>query len=72
MKLVADVIGNWTELKVDPVTELVDTDQNATVKITYAPEKNFTMRTQVRLTIEPFEQKILIPVTFAAAPAPAQ
>jgi hypothetical protein len=72
VKLVADVIGNWTELKVEPASELVNTDQNATVKITYAPQKNFTMPTQVRLTIEPFQQKILIPVTFASAPAPAQ
>ena len=72
VNLVADVIGNWTELKVEPVSELVGTGQDATVKITYAPQKNLTIPTKVRLTVEPFRQQVLIPVTFASQPAPAQ
>lgn len=70
VKLVADVIGNATEFKVEPATGLVSINQDATVKITYAPEENFKIPTQVRLTVEPFEQQILIPVTFASSPAP--
>jgi hypothetical protein len=72
VKLVTDVVGNWTELKVEPASALVDTDQDATVKITYAPEAKLTTRTQVRFMIEPFGQKILIPVTFAPSPSPAK
>ena len=72
VKLVADVIGNGAEFQVEPVTALVSADQDAKVKITYAPEKNLTMRTQVRLTVEPFQQQILIPITFASEPEPAK
>jgi hypothetical protein len=72
VKLVADVIGNWTELTVDPASGMVNTDQDATVKITYAPEENLKIPTQVRLTVEPFQQQILIPVTFASSPAPGK
>jgi ASPM-SPD-2-Hydin domain-containing protein len=68
VKLVVDVIGNATEFQVEPATGLVNADQDSTVKITYAPEKNLTLRTQVRLTIEPFQQQILIPITFASEP----
>ena len=68
VKLVVDVIGNAAEFQVEPVTGLVNADQDSTVKITYAPEKNLTLRTQVRLTIEPFQQQILIPITFASEP----
>jgi hypothetical protein len=72
VKLVADVVGNGMEFQVEPVTALVSADQDVKVKITYAPEKNLTMRTQVRLTVEPFQQQILIPITFASEPAPAK
>jgi len=72
VKLVADVIGNWTEIKVDPITGVVGTSEDSTVKIIYAPEKNLTMPTQIRLSVEPFGQKILIPVTFASQPSPAK
>jgi Abnormal spindle-like microcephaly-assoc'd, ASPM-SPD-2-Hydin len=68
VKLVTDVIGNAEEFQVEPITALVSADQDAKVKITYAPEKNLTMRTQVRLTVEPFQQQILIPITFASEP----
>ena len=63
----------YCDLLVDPgAGELVSADQDAKVKITYAPEKNLTIRTQVRLTVEPFQQQILIPITFASEPAPAK
>ena len=70
VKLVADMLGNATEFKVEPASGLVGADQDATVKITYAPENNLTLRTLVRLSIEPFEHQILIPVTFVPEPAP--
>src|SRR6202521_2666712 len=51
VKLVADLIGNATEFQVEPGTGLVSTGQDATVKITYAPEEDLKTPTQVRLTV---------------------
>jgi hypothetical protein len=70
VKLVADVLGNAAEFQVEPATGLVGADQDFTVKISYAPVEGPAIPAKVRLTIQPFQQQILIPVTLASEPSP--
>jgi len=70
VKLVSDVIGNPEEFAVEPPTALVAADQDFTLKISYTPVEGPIIPAKVRLTIEPFRQQVLIPLTFASTPAP--
>jgi len=72
VKLVSDVIGNPAEFAVAPLTTSVGTDQDFTVKISYTPVEGPAIPAQVRLTVEPFQQQILIPVTLASESAPSE
>jgi hypothetical protein len=70
VKLLSDVIGNPQEFAVDPPTATIAADQDFTVKISYTPVEGPAVPAQVRLTVEPFQQQIFIPVTLASQPAP--
>jgi hypothetical protein len=70
VKLLSDVIGNQQEFAVEPLTASVAADQDFTVKISYTPVEGPAVPAKVRLTVEPFQQEILIPVTLASEPAP--
>ena len=72
VKLVSDVIGNPAEFAVEPLTAGVGADQDFTMKISYTPVESPAMPVKVRLTVEPFGQQILIPVTFASEPSPGK
>jgi hypothetical protein len=72
VKLVSDVIGNPAEFAVSPLTTSVGTDQDFTVKISYTPVEGPAIPAQVRLTVEPFQQQILIPVSLSSESAASE
>jgi hypothetical protein len=65
VNLVSDIFGNPDEFKVEPVTAAVPANQDFKVKVTYTPQPGPRIPAKVRLTVQPFQQELLVPVIFA-------